>query len=45
MILWPVKFQLNSTEGKFFNHVRLRSYPSALELIEIMAKAAQKTIT
>ncbi|OXV08271.1 hypothetical protein Egran_03970 [Elaphomyces granulatus] len=40
MILWPVKFQLNSTEGKFLTMLGLRSYPSALELIEIMAKAA-----
>lgn len=40
MIQWPGRFQPNGTEGKFLTMLGLRSYPSALELIEIMAKAA-----
>ncbi|KAE8145020.1 hypothetical protein BDV25DRAFT_78821 [Aspergillus avenaceus] len=40
VIEWPGKYQSSSNEGKFLSILGLRSFPSASELVQIMAKAA-----
>lgn len=42
VIEWPGKYQPNSNEGKFLTMLGLRKYPSAPELIQLMAKAASE---
>lgn len=37
---WPGKYLASSNEGKFLAMLGLRSFPSALELVQIMAQAA-----
>jgi hypothetical protein len=40
VIEWPGKYVPNSTEGRFLSTLGLKKYPSASEVIQIMAKAA-----
>ncbi|PWY83026.1 HATPase domain protein [Aspergillus heteromorphus CBS 117.55] len=43
IIEWPGKYQPSSNEGKFLSTLGLRSFPSAAELVQIMAKAAAES--
>ncbi|RAL07762.1 histidine kinase-like ATPase domain-containing protein [Aspergillus homomorphus CBS 101889] len=40
IIEWPGNFQPNSNEGKFLSMLGLRAFPSAADLVDIMARAA-----
>ncbi|RAK94758.1 hypothetical protein BO79DRAFT_163870 [Aspergillus costaricaensis CBS 115574] len=40
IIEWPGRYQPSSNEGRFLSMLGLRSFPSASELIQIMARAA-----
>ncbi|KAF7587388.1 hypothetical protein BBP40_007332 [Aspergillus hancockii] len=40
LIEWPGRYQSSSSEGKFLSTLGLRSFPSPLELVQIMARAA-----
>lgn len=42
IIEWPGMYQPNSKEGKFLTMLGLRSFPSAPELIKIMAQAGKE---
>ncbi|KAL2785683.1 hypothetical protein BJX66DRAFT_342861 [Aspergillus keveii] len=41
IIDWPGKYIPNSPEGKFLTRLGIRSFPTAVEVIRIMARAAQ----
>ncbi|KAL2815900.1 hypothetical protein BJX63DRAFT_430496 [Aspergillus granulosus] len=41
IIDWPVKYISNSLEGKFLTGLGIRKIPTAIEVIRIMAKAAE----
>ncbi|PYH98887.1 hypothetical protein BO71DRAFT_479978 [Aspergillus ellipticus CBS 707.79] len=43
VIEWPGKYQPSSNEGKFLSMLGLRSFPSAAELVQVMAKAAAES--
>lgn len=40
VIMWPGKYLSHSREAQFLSRMGLKSHPSAMEVIEIMAKAA-----
>lgn len=45
IIEWPGRYQPNSNEGKFLSMMGLKSHPSALELIQLMATSAASSNT
>ncbi|GAB7365032.1 hypothetical protein MBLNU230_g5813t1 [Neophaeotheca triangularis] len=44
LLEWPGMYRPNSPEGRFLHHLGLKTYPSALDIVDILSKAPTSSL-